>query len=914
MKAQLPQREPQRLERWQQAARTTSTQAGNKKTFVLHDGPPYANGHLHMGHALNKILKDIINRNKMLDDFATPFIPGWDCHGLPIEWQVEQDLKKQGIDKKDMDVLTFRRHCREHAQRWLDIQKQEFQRLGIMAQWDDAYDTMSASSEATIARELSSFLLDGSLYRGVRPVMWSPAEQTALADAEVDYKEHTSPTVSVRFEIQSSPVSELVGARAIIWTTTPWTLPSNRAIAYGEAIDYVALRVDSVREDSLARVGETLLLAEARLSLCEQAGIDSHTIIARFPGKDLKGTITAHPFTGKGYDFAVPLLAADFVDTETGSGLVHIAPGHGEDDFYLGKKHGLEVTEFVQADGTFVKDLPLFGGMGVFDANDSVIDALQQRGALLVRGRLRHSYPHSWRSGVPLIFRVTPQWFISMTHTGLRDKALAAIKNVAWHPPRGQTRIASMVAERPDWCVSRQRLWGVPLAVFMHKDTGDVLRDQRVANRIIQAMQKDGADAWFTQDPRRFLAPEHNPEAFTYTNDIIDVWFDSGVSHAYVLRDNPSLQSPADVYLEGSDQHRGWFQSSLLASCGTQGTAPYRHVVTHGFVLDQKGYKMSKSRGNVVAPQAVMQRYGADVLRLWVATSDSSNDMRIGDAVLQGHVDAYRRLRHCLRFILGNLHHRGDDGTPPDLSALERFMLHRLRELEQARQDAMEDYRLSAFYTQVVHFCANDLSAFYFDIRKDCLYCDRADSSRRAATLFVLEQTFKCLLRWLAPVLCFTCDEAWEVYCQQSNTPYKHLHDVISEQGLPAADEGWLDEDLSEQWARIRQVRGVVTSALERAREAQMIGSSLDAHVDVYGGQGIDVDWAEVAIVSSYEQHSGDAPAGAHRIEGVDGVACVVAKHTGVKCPRCWQRHGAGAGLCGRCEAAEKDHGLVVAS
>ncbi|MBC6444473.1 MAG: isoleucine--tRNA ligase [Alphaproteobacteria bacterium GM202ARS2] len=925
MKAQLPQREPERLQRWQNSSSpsspSSSTPSGNQKTFVLHDGPPYANGHLHMGHALNKILKDIINRNKAIDGYATPFIPGWDCHGLPIEWQVEQDLKAQGIDKKDMDVLTFRQHCRAHAQRWLDIQKVAFQRLGVSAQWDNAYDTMSPANEAMIAQELSRFLLDGSLYRGVRPVMWSTAEQTALADAEVDYKEHTSTTVVVRFAVQSSPIPELADASALIWTTTPWTLPSNRAIAYGEAIDYVAVRVDSVQKDSLARAGETLLLAEARLALLEQAGIDTYTVVARLPGKQLAGTQAAHPLVQKGYDAAVPLLAADFVDTETGSGLVHIAPGHGEDDFHLGRKHNLEVTEFVQADGCFVPELPLFAGMHVFKANDAVIEALQHQQALLLRGRLRHSYPHSWRSGVPLIFRVTPQWFISMTHNGLRDKALAAIDKVDWHPPAGKTRITSMVAERPDWCISRQRLWGVPLAVFMHKDSGDVLRDKHVVARIVQAMQQDGADAWFAQDPRRFLAPDYSPDDFTYSNDIIDVWFDSGASHAYVLRDNPALKVPADVYLEGSDQHRGWFQSSLLHSCGTRGTAPYEHVVTHGFVLDQKGYKMSKSRGNVLAPQDVMQRFGADVLRLWVATSDSSNDLRMGDAVLQGHVDAYRRLRHCLRFILGNLHQHPPSKTnaAPDLSAypLERLMLHSLADMEDARTEALAGYRLVGFYNRVVHFCALDLSAFYFDIRKDCLYCDSAHSPKRQATLFVLEQIFMSLLRWLAPVLCFTCDEAWEVYCQQSNRAYEPLHEGIAARGLPPADAGWRDEALSQTWTHIRQVRGVVTSALERAREKKVIGASLDAHVDVYVSEGmnVDVDWAEVAIVSSCALHTGEAPAGAHRVDGVEGVACVVSPHGGVKCPRCWQRHEGGEGaLCARCQVAERDYALVGAS
>ena len=914
MKGQMPLNEPKRLLRWQ--ARKAAAYATTKKPFIVHDGPPYANGYLHMGHALNKILKDMINRSKAVDGFAVPFIPGWDCHGLPIEWQVEQELTQKGIDKKDMSILAFRSACRRHAEHWQAIQKTAFQRLGVAALWDSCYDTMAQHNEAAIFRELSCFLLDGSLYRGVRPVMWSYAEQTALADAEVDYKEHHSTTVFVRFPVVESPQADLRDASIVIWTTTPWTLPSNRAIAYGTDIDYTLLRVTSVSDGSLARIGEKLVLASARLeAITSHAGITAYEPLCHYRGDAFTDTIASHPFAARGYDIAVPLLAADFVDTETGSGFVHIAPGHGEDDFRLGIKHHLEVTEFVQADGCFVPELPLFGGLHVFKANTAVIEALRSCGALLLQGRLRHSYPHSWRSNVPLIFRVTPQWFISMDHTQLRSKALRAIASVAWHPESARSRIEAMITERPDWCVSRQRLWGVPLSVFLHKKTHQVLRDKNVCSRIIAAMQQEGADAWFAKDPcQRFLPPDYDPQEWIAVQDILDVWFDSGSSHAYVLQADKRLSWPADLYVEGSDQHRGWFQSSLLESCGTKGNAPYKQVLTHGFVLDAHGYKMSKSRGNVLSPQDVIDRFGADVLRLWVASSDSSRDLRLGDSVLRSHVDGYRRLRHCLRFLLGALNVGGrtrlaDHSSLPEL---ERFILHRLIELERLRTNTLNSYRFSVFYSHLQTFCTNDLSAFYFDIRKDCLYCDSVDSPRRLACLAVMESIFLSLLRWLFPVLCFTCDEAWEVHCEQSAIPYRFLHDVFAVEGLPPASADWADEALATKWHDIRRIRRVITSALERQRETGTLRSSLDAHVDLYLASPINVDWAEVAIVSSCQQHKGltTATTPLHQIDGIDDVGVAVTHHTGVKCPRCWQHHDTNKAesLCQRCQQAEISH------
>jgi len=919
MKAQLPKTEPHRLKRWQKSPVTRSP-SPTAQRFTLHDGPPYANGHLHMGHALNKILKDIVNRQKQQDGFFTHFVPGWDCHGLPIEWKVEEELKKQGIDKSALDILTFRRHCRAYAQKWIDIQKEEFQRLGVQGDWAHAYHTMSPKNEAAIAREFASFVLNGYVYRGTRPVMWSVVEQTALSDAEIDYKEHRSTTATVRFPIHHAPFNALMGTSAIIWTTTPWTLPANRAIAYGDTIDYSVIEVDKVGENSLASPGERLLLAQRRISaITQHAHITDYHVLLTIKGEALRGAIAHHPLASCGYPFPVPMLAANFVDTETGTGLVHIAPSHGDDDFQLSTQHGIEAPETVLRDGTYAPSIPLFAGQHVFKADKPIMESLREHHALLIQGTLRHSYPHSWRSGKPLIFRVTPQWFINMEHHGLREKAIRAIKeDITWYPPTGQARILSMVSQRPDWCVSRQRLWGVPLCLFTHKDTGDLLCDAHVTERILKAMEKDGADCWFDGDPRRFIAPDYDPQEYDYENDILDVWFDSGATHAYALTPH-THQWPADLYLEGSDQHRGWFQSSLLEGCGTRGKAPYKNVLTHGFVLDQKGYKMSKSAGDALSPQKIIDRFGADVLRLWVAMSDSSTDLRIGESIIQSHVDNYRRLRHCFRFILGTLGHHTINKQPwTTLPAIERFILHQLAHLEALHKELCSRYRLASFYTQLHHFCTTDISAFYFDIRKDCLYCDPWDSPKRHAALQTLDILFLCLQRWLSPVLCFTCDEAWEAYCQQQGKPYDHAHNNI----MPHADPAWHDTTLETTWKHIRTIRRVITHALERARESNLLGSSLEADVSVFLDKDFAdveslktlqaVDWAEIAIVSSccltltHEQKDG------YRMEDVAGVSVVVRRHRGVKCPRCWQYitvdkgNTLPHGLCPRCVLAEE--------
>ena len=658
------------------------------------------------------------------------YVPGWDCHGLPIEWQIEQRYRKEGLDKDAVPIAEFRQECRDFAEHWIDVQRSEFQRLGVIGDWDHPYTTMAYAAEAGIFRELAKFLLSGQLYRGKKSVMWSVVEKTALADAEVEYHDHTSTTITVRFPVVRASHPALDGASAVIWTTTPWTIPGNRAVAYGERVDYRVIEVEAVGEGALARVGERLLVAAAlQDEFAGASGITRCRTVAELKGAELAGTTVRHPLHGRGYEIEGPLLAGDFVTTEQGTGLVHIAPSHGADDFELGARHGLEVPDTVGEDGLYAADLPLFGGLHVFKAAEPVIEALRANGALLAQGRLVHSYPHSWRSKAPLIFRATPQWFIPMEGPGaLRAKALAAIDATRWVPAQGRNRIRGMVESRPDWCVSRQRAWGVPIALFVDKASGEVLRDPEVVERIAAAFEQEGADAWFTGDPARFLGPGRDPADFEQVMDIVEVWFDSGSTHATVLEQRDDLLWPASLYLEGSDQHRGWFQSSLLESCGTRGRAPYETVLTHGFVVDAEGRKMSKSLGNVISPLDLIKTGGADILRLWTVHTDYSEDVRIGQEILAGQGDAYRRLRNSLRYLLGNLAGFGEAERVPhaQMPELERWVLHRLAGLDRLVREANEDFEFARLYSSLHNFCATDLSAFYFDVRKDVLYCDRS--------------------------------------------------------------------------------------------------------------------------------------------------------------------------------------------
>ncbi|HEX2134496.1 MAG TPA: isoleucine--tRNA ligase, partial [Microvirga sp.] len=781
MRAGLPQREPQLLQRWNEIGlyeRLREVQKGRTR-FVLHDGPPYANGNIHIGHALNKILKDLVVRSQGMLGFDSNYVPGWDCHGLPIEWKIEEEYRAKGRNKDDVDVVEFRRECRAFADKWIDVQREEFKRLGVEGDWTNPYQTMSFDAEAQIAREIMKFAVSDQLYRGSKPVMWSSVERTALAEAEVEYHEKTSPTIWVTFKITNTLDGDLDGASVVIWTTTPWTIPANRAIAYGAEIAYGLYRVTEAADDNWAKVGDRLVLADKLAAEVFAA--------ARVAGyervKDVLPVMIercAHPFRGlegaDGYwDFPVPVLPADYVTDDAGTGFVHTAPGHGADDYNTYVKHralfeacGMkEVPHTVAPDSSYFPNVPFFAGERIYDdkgkdagANEAVIRKLVEAGGLIARGRLKHQYPHSWRSKGPLIFRNTPQWFIAMDkpldHKGdtLRQRALRAIKTVEWVPETGENRINGMIENRPDWVVSRQRAWGVPITVFARKDTGEILKDSRVNDAIAAAFEEEGADAWYTDDGTRFLKPfGYDVSDFEKVTDILDVWFDSGSTHAFALEKREDLKvnrivdgGPDKVmYLEGSDQHRGWFHSSLLESCGTRGRAPYDVVLTHGFVLDEKGQKMSKSLGNVVAPQKVIQESGADILRLWVAASDYSDDLRIGPEILKTFVETYRKLRNTIRWMLGSLHHfrEADRVAVAEMPELERFVLHRLAELDGEMREAYRSFDYKRVIALLNSFMTTDLSAFYFDVRKDALYCDPLSSKVRKSELTVIDQTFR---------------------------------------------------------------------------------------------------------------------------------------------------------------------------
>ena len=897
MKAGLPQREPELLAYWAdsdfEGARARIS-AGREK-FILHDGPPYANGHLHIGHALNKILKDVINRTQQMLGKDVRYVPGWDCHGLPIEWKIEEQYRAKKMDKDAVPIVEFRKECREFADHWIDVQREEFKRLGVMGDWDHPYTTMTYAAEATIAGELGKFLMDGSLYRGSKPVMWSPVEKTALAEAEVEYYDHTSTTIYVRFPVIKASVPALEGAAIVIWTTTPWTMPGNRAVAYGAAIDYAVIEVTGVAENSMAKVGEKLIVAQALLeAFTEACGITTHEVKATLKGADMAGTICAHPLRGQGYDFDVPALEAGFATTDEGTGIVHIAPGHGADDWVLGMQNGVEVPQTVSEDGTYFDHVPLFAGEHVYKCNDHVAEVINEAGGLLGKGKLKHRYPHSWRSKKPLIFRNTAQWFISMETNGLRETALKAIDETRFVPASGQKRLRGMIADRPDWVVSRQRAWGVPITVFVDKNTGEPLRDQAVLDRITTAFKEEGADAWFASDPARFLGPDRNPDDYEQVTDILDVWFDSGCTHAFVLEDGPweDLSWPASLYLEGSDQHRGWFHSSLLESCGTRGRAPYDAVLTHGFVMAEDGQKMSKSIGNVVAPQDVISQYGADILRIWVVNSDYSEDLRIGPEIVKQQADIYRRLRNTLRYILGNVAEFDESERISDvaeLPELERWVLGRLHGLDLSLRKACADFDFQPFFAELHTFCAVDLSAFYFDIRKDALYCDRADSAERRAVRTVLDILFDHLTAWLAPVLCFTAEEAW-----LARHPDRGPGNSVHLRTYPDVPATWADDVLNAKWSKVRSVRRVITGALEVARANKEIGASLQAHPVVYADADLrdavaDLDMATLCITSGITFADGDAPDDAYRLEDVAGVAVVIEKASGEKCERCWK-------------------------
>jgi isoleucyl-tRNA synthetase len=882
MKAGLPKREPDMLAHWHAIGLYDKLRADAKgrEKFVLHDGPPYANGDIHIGHALNKILKDVIVRAHQMMGRDAVYVPGWDCHGLPIEWKIEEQYRNKGQDKDTVPANEFRAQCRQFAEKWVAVQSEQFQRLGVLGDWENPYTTMAFDAEATIVAEFQKFIMDGSLYRGSKPVMWSVVEKTALAEAEVEYEEHVSPTIFVKF-----PVQGMDNTYAVIWTTTPGTIPGNRAMAYAKGLTYGLYTAN----------GEQLVLCDNLAAQVMQAAqIEDYERVSDID----PGALTCHhPLAAQGYDFDVPVLAGDFVTDETGTGLVHIAPGHGQDDFELGMQHNIDVPFTVDEGGVYLDSVPVFAGKRVLDdkgkdgdANGAVIGALVEAGRLLAKGKLRHQYPHSWRSKAPLIFRNTPQWFISMEKTGLRDTALKEIDKVNWYPASGKNRIHAMIENRPDWVVSRQRAWGVPLTIFVDKKTGEPLRDDAVNTRIFDAVKAKGADAWFDTDPQEFLGSDYAANDYEQVTDILDVWFDSGVTHAFVMEARDDLHWPADVYLEGSDQHRGWFHSSLLEACATRGQAPYKNVVTHGFTMTEQGKKMSKSLGNAVDPLKVIQQSGAEIIRLWTMSCDYSEDQRIGPEIIKANTDAYRKIRNGFRFLLGNLDGFDDAEKVAlaDMPELERYMLHRLAALDALVRDNYSHFDFRKIYQALFNFMTVDLSAFYFDIRKDTLYCDADSSLERRACRTVMDIAFHCLTRWFAPVLCFTTEEVWQSRFGVSDDSV-HLQQFVD------MDAAWQDDALAAKWDKIRKVRRVVTGALEVERREKRIGSSLEAAPIVHisdaelraalDGQNM----ADICITSQIELTDAAAPDGAFTLDDIAGVAVMPQMAEGKKCQRSWK-------------------------
>ena len=978
MRAGLPKREPGWLARWEDIdvygkLREKAAHAA-RPPFTLHDGPPYANGNLHIGHALNKILKDMVVRSQQMLGHDARYIPGWDCHGLPIEWKIEEQYRAKGRDKDAVDVIEFRRQCRDFAAGWVNVQREEFKRLGITGNWADPYLTMDYHAERVIAEEFQTFLMNGTLYQGSKPVMWSPVEKTALAEAEVEYHERQTDAIWVRFpvvEVNSASFEQeiipafeeelpdgrqaiaeaglereeaLRRAKVVIWTTTPWTIPSNRAICFHPDIDYGLYEVTDRPEECWAETGDLYIIADALAEEALGAARLEPSMwrrIRKLQPDEVRGLVCAHPLRGaegaKGeWDYDVPLLPGGHVTNDAGTGFVHTAPSHGDDDYQVGLKHGLGMTYNICDDSSFREDLPFFGGQAVLDAkgkpggaNRAVIDRLVETGGLLARRRITISDAHSWRSKAPVIRLNRPQWFAAIDATvgdgqdqygkTIRERALTSIDElVRWTPERGRNRLHAMISDRPDWVLSRQRAWGVPMTCFVKvgakpDDPDFLLRDPTVNARILDAFEAEGADAWYADGAKaRFLGDDHDHDAYAQVFDILDVWFDSGSTHAFVLRDRPdgSADGLADLYLEGTDQHRGWFHSSMLQACGTRGRAPYRGVLTHGFTLDAKGNKMSKSVGNTVAPDKVVSQYGADILRLWVATSDYTGDLRIGDEILKGVADSYRRLRNTMRFLLGNVAHHDPAQAvdPAEMPELERLILHRLAELDELVRKGFAAYDFQGVFQAIFSFATVDLSAFYFDVRKDALYCDPADGHVRRSALTVLDLLYHRLASWLAPILPFTMEEVWlERFPGAASSV--HLED------FPATPAAWRDPELAARAETLRALRRVVTGAIEVERREKRIGASLEAAPIVYLSPelaGIVPDreeFATLCITSDIGITTDPAPEDAFRLPEVPGVAVKVAPAGGGKCERCWKvlpdvgTH-AHPGTCGRCDAA----------
>tara|TARA_B100000700_G_scaffold283855_1_gene336643 strand:+ start:2160 stop:4889 length:2730 start_codon:yes stop_codon:yes gene_type:complete len=893
MKANLPQKEPGLIDFWDKINlyQNLRKESKGKEKFVLHDGPPYANGNIHMGTALNKILKDIITKFHQMDDKDSVYVPGWDCHGLPIEWKIEEQYKKNKKNKNEIPVIEFRKECRDFANKWIKVHKDQFKRLGVIGDWENYYSTMSFEAESQIVRELGKFLKEGSLYKGYKPVLWSTVEKTALSDAEVEYMDHESDTIYVCFKIKKTDVKDLDDCDIVIWTTTPWTIPANKALAYNESLKYLILEIGNNKEFNNHKIVVAKDLLETFLKECK---IDEYKILKELPGKAFKGVICKHPFFEIGYEYDVPMLEARFVTTEQGTGFVHCAPSHGPDDFNLCVNNGIKALETVDGDGKYTKHILEFEGTHIFKANPIIIEKLKETKKLLANGKLKHSYPHSWRSKAPLVHRATQQWFISMESHGLRKLALKALDETKFYPSKGKDRIKSMIETRPDWCVSRQRVWGVPLPIFVSKKDNKVLIDDEVFENIAKIYEKEGSDCWFSNDIQRFLGKKYKAEDYIQSKDIVEVWFDSGSTHSFVLEKRNDLKWPASMYLEGSDQHRGWFHSSLLESCGTRGKAPFESILSHGFVVDGKGLKMSKSLGNVIAPEEILKKYGADILRIWVTASNYAEDLRIDYSILEQHAEAYRKIRNTFRYILGNIN---DKFTVQNftkievnkLPELEQYMLHKLCTLNENFHKNFDSYTFHNLYKELLNFCTVDLSAFYFDIRKDTLYCDELNSPKRKNCIIILNILLDCLLKWYAPILSFTTEEIYSLI-NDNSTDSIHLKKFVK---TPLT---WQNTKLYEKWEKLKKIREIANISIENKRADKVIGSSLEANIKIKLSKDLydfakDFDFAELCITSKAEVILDNV--------STNKITVETFKAEGKKCKICWkirkdtcERHG----------------------
>ena len=892
MKASLPTKEPKILEKWEKNKifEKLRKKSKGKEKFILHDGPPYANGHIHMGTALNKILKDIIIRFHQMNGKDSVYVPGWDCHGLPIEWKIEEEYKKKKKNKDDVPIKDFRQECREFAKSWIKVHIKEFKRLGVVGDFENYYSTMSFEAEAQIVRELGKFLLDGSLYQGFKPVLWSTVEKTALADAEVEYFDHTSNTIYVPFKVKETKQEFLKDASIVIWTTTPWTIPANKALAFNNNIQYSVLEINDLNHFKDKKIVVANNLIKSIIKDCE---IDNYKVLKTFKGSDFIGTICSHPFVKMNFDYDVPMLDAQFVNLEQGTGIVHCAPSHGPDDFNLCLKNNIPSLYTVDNAGLYTKEIPYFTNTHIFKADIIVIEKLKEQNKLLKNDKLNHSYPHSWRSKAPLIYRATPQWFISMEKNNLRKKAIKAIHDTNFYPKKGKERLLSMVESRPDWCVSRQRVWGVPLPIFINKKTKEPLRDQKVIERIASIYEKQGSDCWFTDDPKVFLGDDYDSSDFEKLNDIVEVWFDSGSTHSFVLEKRKDLKWPADMYLEGSDQHRGWFHSSLLESCGTRGKAPFKNILSHGFVVDGKGLKMSKSVGNVISPEDILKNYGADILRTWVASSDYAEDLRIDKSILIQHAESYRKIRNTFRFILGNLKDNYEKQNFNELdfknfNELEQYILHKLFVIDKSVKENLKNYNFHKLYKEMLNFCSLDLSSFYFDIRKDVLYCDSLNSKKRKECVIILNVILECMLKWFAPILVFTTDEIYSLISKKE--------DSIHEYSFVEIPNKWQNVDLNEKWIRLFKIKQEANVAIEEKRSNKEIGSSLEAEIK------ITTDSKNFHLLEGIDLSEYFINSKATKIESKieEELKIEVKKLQGVKCDRCWKI------LDNKCERCDK--------